>query len=113
MCTALPGRPQNVSARELSAGSCEVLVEWIPPNNTDSAGSRIDHYVIYTPSLDRMDTSDIARFVINIPNCRNSIIVIRIAAVNSIGCEGLSSDGISPTLLPLPPTPDTQTPGKY
>lgn len=95
-------------ARHLSADSCDFLVTWNPPDNIIDR-SIIDRYIIYIPlrNIEEVETS--ATTVLSIPNCRDGGISIRVAAVNSVGCEGLNSIAIEPNLLEMP---ITQTSGK-
>ena len=85
---------------------------WNPPVNIIDR-SNIDRYIIYVPLRNIAKDEFSTTTVLNVSNCRDGGISIRIAAVNSVGCEGLNSTATELNLLEMPTTSvDTQTSSK-
>ena len=72
---------------------------WDPPANNDS--SDIDQYIVYVPSRNIIDISSSTISTLTVMNCGDDIRV-QVAAMNRIGCVGLNSSEVQPTLLDIP-----------
>ena len=111
---AFPGSPQNILARETSAGSCEILVTWDPPTNIDR--SDIDRYMVYVPSRNMMEIEFSTTTILVVPNCcSDDTLSLQVAAMNRFGCVGPNSSPTQLRLMELPTTTSVNTvsPGKY
>ena len=109
--SAVPGVPQNVRAVEISEPTaenvCLILVQWDPP--ASSSESDIDNYIVYIPSRNIRSEQPTTISVLRVPNCRNGILFIQVAAVNR-GCIGPTSSEVQPSLFDIQTEPTTITP---
>ena len=69
---------------------------WTPPTNIDQ--SVIDHYTVYVSS-GSINNESSAISILRVPNCHDSGISIKVAAVTRFGCIGLNSSEVQPTLF--------------
>ena len=97
-----------ISAEEVSRPTddiCILLAQWNPPANSDV--SDIAKYIVYVPSRN-ISESDVPFTVstLTVPNCGDDIGIL-VAAVNRIGCAGLNSSEVQPSLIDIPMGPIT------
>ena len=84
---------------------CIILVTWSPPANSDP--SDVDQYIVYVPSRNiRDDISSSTLITLTVPNCGDDV-RIQVAAVNRVGCVGMNSSEVQPSLLDIPAIPAT------
>ena len=104
----VPGVPLDITASEISRSIdnvCIILVQWGPPTNSDA--SDIAKYIVYISSrnIERTVSAAPPTFTtLPIMNCGDDARV-QIAAVNRIGCVGMNSSEVPPTLRDVPTVP--------
>jgi hypothetical protein len=100
-----------VEAIERTAGDCDFLVTWDPPDNVDRFDIESYMYIINVPSQNMMNISFSTSIVFALPNCRVGNNSIQVAAVNRFGCVGPNSSLIQLSLLEVPPTQGAESDG--
>ena len=98
----LPGAPQKVEAAQVSERNenmCIILVQWDPPTNSDP--SDIDRYRVSATPQGIVNSENSAISVLQVPNCRDEDTRIQVTAVNRVGCVGINSSEVRPSLLDI------------
>ena len=98
----LPGAPQNVRAAEVSERNenmCIILVQWDPPTNSDP--SDIARYGVSVTPQGIVNFVLSAISVLQVPNCLDEDTRVQVAAINRVGCVGMNSSEVRPTLLDI------------